>query len=94
MLSCLQDVRAIESIPLPGYDIQKVGQWGEGWRGSGSREGQTCISVCCNPPAVPLPLPQEGGNTLVLRQVTSVRGAGKSKRETHRLRVEEGDVGM
>lgn len=37
---------------------------------------------------------QEGGNTLVLRQVTSVRGASKSKRETHRLRVEEGDVDM
>ena len=36
--------------------------------------------------------PQEGGNTLVLSQVTSVRDASKSKRETHRLRVEEGDV--
>lgn len=50
-----------------------------------------CLWVCCNPSSVPLP-PQEGGNTLVLSQVTSVRDASKSKRETHRLRVEEGDV--
>ena len=35
---------------------------------------------------------QEGINTLVLLHTSSVATSGKSERETHRLRVEDGDV--
>ena len=37
---------------------------------------------------------QEGSNTLVLLHTSSVATSGKSERETHRLRVEDGDVEM